>query len=88
MNVNHEAHKAKLRWQCRRGMLELDILLISFLDKHYDTLNEDEQKVFALFLTEADPDIYLWLMGKELPINPIFQNLVHKLRASKETPCI
>jgi antitoxin CptB len=82
MNVKNEAFKAKLRWQCRRGMLELDILLISFLDNHYDTLSSTEQEVFARLLTEPDPDIYLWLMGKEIPMDPAFQVLITLMRAS------
>ncbi len=85
--MNHEDPKAKLRWQCRRGMLELDILLISFLDKHYDTLSEHEQKAFAELLMEPDPDIYMWLMGKEAVIQPRFQIVVNKLRATQEKAC-
>ncbi|WP_196140874.1 succinate dehydrogenase assembly factor 2 [Aliikangiella sp. G2MR2-5] len=55
--------KNKLAWQCRRGMLELDVILIPFLEQHFDSLSENEQKIFSLLLEEADPDLYTWLMG-------------------------
>jgi len=55
--------KTKLAWQCRRGMLELDVILIPFLDQHFDQLNEVEQLAFSQLLEQADPDIYTWLMG-------------------------
>lgn len=53
----------KLRWQCRRGMLELDVILIPFLEKFYTTLSQQQKNDFERLLTEADPDLYTWLMG-------------------------
>ena len=55
--------KTKLNWQCRRGMLELDVILQPFLEKYFDTLSETQQLRFAELLNEADPDLYSWLMG-------------------------
>ena len=55
--------KNKLAWQCRRGMLELDVILIPFLNDFFDHLDTSQQNTFALFLEQADPDIYSWIMG-------------------------
>lgn len=57
--------KAKIRWQCRRGMLELDILLISFFDDCYDTLSRTEQEGFVRLLEYPDPDLYHWLLHEQ-----------------------
>ena len=53
----------QLKWQCRRGMLELDVILIPFLEEHFEGLNPGLQKAFVELLKEADPDIYTWIMG-------------------------
>jgi len=55
--------KTKLNWQCRRGMLELDVILQPFLEQHFDQLSENQQLLFAELLKQADPDLYSWLMG-------------------------
>ena len=55
--------KNRLKWQCRRGMLELDVILIPFLDEHLEGLTDDLQNAFVELLKHADPDIYTWIMG-------------------------
>ena len=56
-------NKSKLRWRCHRGMLELDLILMKFLDEAFDTLTHEEQMCFEQLLKEPDPDLYAWLMG-------------------------
>ncbi len=53
----------KLKWQCRRGMLELDVVLAPFLETFYADLEPSLQKEFVALLEHADPDIYTWVMG-------------------------
>jgi len=53
----------KLKWQCRRGMLELDVILIPFLAEDFETLDKILQNAFVELLKEADPDLYTWIMG-------------------------
>ncbi len=50
----------RIRWRCRRGMLELDIVLQRFLEKHYAQLSESQRKEFETLL--ALPDYDLWAM--------------------------
>lgn len=54
---------AKIRWNCRRGMLELDVILLPFVDQYFSTTPEGLQSCFVTLLEEADPDIFSWLMG-------------------------
>ena len=59
--------KSKLTWRCRRGMLELDLMLNQFLNKALDTLSENDYVLLENFLTHPDPDLYAWLMDYQTP---------------------
>lgn len=61
--------KAKIKWQCRRGMLELDLLLNRFVEERLSHLTEQEFTAFESLLTVPDPLLYAWLMGSENPSN-------------------
>jgi antitoxin CptB len=69
---------AKLRWQCRRGMLELDIILNQFLTSVFPTLTKKEQQQFQQLLSVDDPTLYAWLMGTEKPSDPDMYAIVSK----------
>ncbi len=56
-------NRKKLEWQCRRGMLELDVILSPFLQQHFDSLDSQSQLRFVELLEHPDPDIYTWVMG-------------------------
>lgn len=72
--------KAKLSWRCRRGMLELDLIFQSFLQKGLDTLNEQQVDAFRFLLTSTDPELYAWLMGHEEPHNEELRDIVALIR--------
>lgn len=61
---------ARLRWACRRGMLELDVLLLPFVDQAFDTLNFEQQETFERLLTCDDPDLFAWFMGHQKCMDP------------------
>jgi len=50
---------------CRRGMLELDVILLNFLDVRYYDLDLQFKKDFYDFLLESDNNLYLWLVKKK-----------------------
>jgi antitoxin CptB len=77
---NNKAELSRLRWACRRGMLELDLLLIPFFDKHYAQLTPKEQASFAELLSCTDPELFSWLMGHARPEKPEFCKLVERIR--------
>lgn len=68
--------KAKLTWHCRRGMLELDVILQRFLTCHLNQLTDDEITAFEHLLTAQDPDLYAWLMGYEMPVDKELRDIV------------
>ena len=60
-----ETNKARLRWACRRGMLELDVLLLPFINEAYDHLSAEDKLVVERLLLCDDPDLFAWFMGHE-----------------------
>lgn len=57
----------RLKWASRRGMLELDLILMPFLDNIYLTLEEDDQVRYESLLTCEDQDLFGWLMKHKEP---------------------
>lgn len=57
--------KNRMRWACRRGMLELDVLFRPFVDEAYDDLSAEQQDAFRRLLTCDDPDLFAWFMGHQ-----------------------
>lgn len=55
----------RLRWACRRGMLELDVLFMPFVEQAFKDLDEQQQLTFERLLTCDDPDLYAWFMGHQ-----------------------
>lgn len=53
----------QIRWACRRGMRELDLILLPFFDDAYQALRSDDKERFIALLKETDPDLLNWLMG-------------------------
>ena len=68
--------KAKLVWRCRRGMLELDLILTRFLEAYWDALSIKEQAIFERLLDSPDPDLYAWFMGYETVEDSDFKHMV------------
>lgn len=72
--------REKLRWACRRGMLELDLFLVPFFEKAYEALSNDEKEEFAAMLCHTDPELLAWLMGHDKPSSMPLQSLTAKIR--------
>jgi antitoxin CptB len=72
----------RLRWRCRRGMLELDALLQSFVEDAYRDLDPSEQLAFSRLLGREDIELYAWLAGREEPPAEL-RSVVEKLRSCK-----
>ena len=57
----------RLRWQCRRGMKELDILLTRYADERFAGAAVAERECFRRLLELQDPLIYAYCLGQERP---------------------
>ncbi|AOE50407.1 FAD assembly factor SdhE [Kangiella sediminilitoris] len=74
-----EQQLKKLQWGSRRGMLELDVVLIPYLESRSNQFSEEDVALYGELLEETDPDLYAWIMGFERP-KPKFANLVSSIR--------
>ncbi len=73
---------ARLKWACRRGMLELDVLLLPFIEQAWDTLSFDQQETFERLLTCDDPDLFAWFMGHHSCKDPELAKMVETVLSS------
>lgn len=67
---------ARLKWACRRGMLELDVLLLPFVEEAFDELSETQKETFERLLTSDDPDLFAWFMGHQKCDDPALAEIV------------
>lgn len=70
---------AKLKWRCRRGMKELDVLLSKYLEDQYSNASEDEQNTFHVLLEQEDPHLYAWFLGRSQSDDAKLQGLIEKI---------
>ena len=70
----------RLKWACRRGMLELDVLLGNFLDGGYLGLTKDDQALFVRLLECTDPELFSWLLGQAAPADPELARMAEMIR--------
>ena len=68
MSAETDAPEIKrLRWRCRRGMRELDQLMLRYLDRRWSTADEAERNLFLRLLDTEDDKLWRWFMGRERP---------------------
>ena len=75
--------RRRLRWRCRRGMRELDVLLERFVDNRYDGAPEDLRLAFGEFLALPDPEILGLLVGRLTSDDPALCRVVELVRAQR-----
>ena len=73
---SEKAEFNRLWWHSRRGMLELDNLLIPFVEQAYRDLNAEDQARYRKLLTCEDNDMFEWFMQRSRPEDPDLQRMV------------
>jgi len=71
---------ARVRWACRRGMLELDILFQPFVETQYEAMTDDDKNTFIRLLECEDPELFAWFMGHEQCQDPLLADMIIKVR--------
>jgi len=79
-----EKRYARLKWACRRGMLELDVLLMPFVETGFNDLDEQSKLDFERLLTSDDPDLFAWFMGHQScddeALNTMIQHILSRVK--------
>ena len=78
MHNGHDRVK-KLRWQCRRGMKELDVLFEAFLVKQAGPLLDGAWPELETLLKQEDDVLFDWVSGRNLPADPAVKILIDTL---------
>ena len=73
----------RLRWRCRRGMRELDVLLTAYLDSRYQRASAKTQEDFAYLLEQEDDQLWDWLLGRSVPDEARLAAIVAEVTASE-----
>lgn len=70
----------RLRWRCRRGVLELDLLLLRYLEHGYERAAPAERQAFRQLLEMEDLELQSWLLGDLLPADDALAAVIRALR--------
>lgn len=79
-----EINRFKLEWACRRGMRELDKMIMPFYKQHFDDLSETQQHAFVQMLSYTDPELFRWVMHQEIAPTPEIAELIEIIRSKIE----
>lgn len=70
-------------WHSRRGMLELDLILVPFVRDHFPNISEEDQARYEQLLECEDQDMFSWFMKAATPENADMVTIVEKILASR-----
>ncbi|HEX6550708.1 MAG TPA: succinate dehydrogenase assembly factor 2 [Gammaproteobacteria bacterium] len=71
---------SRLRWRCRRGMKELDVVLEGYLASHYPDASAEDRSAFEMLLELPDPDLLYQLTGRSTPADDAQARVIEILR--------
>lgn len=74
--------ESRLRWRCRRGMLEVELLLSRFLDEHFDMLTAEECSALERLLEYPDQQLLEYLFGRTAPTDEEIIPIVARIRTA------
>ncbi len=71
----------QIRWKCRRGMLELDLMLSRLVDRHGQAMSDAELQTLMQLLECEDDQLWDWMTGRGQPEDSRMKQLVQQIRA-------
>lgn len=76
MTEKTDYQQSRLLWGCKRGMLELDLILQPFVKEQFEHLSESLKADFVALLKVEDPTLFAWLLGHESVHESRFEKIV------------
>ena len=73
---------SRIRWDCRRGMLELDIVLARFMEQSFERLTAQEVEIFKGLLAYSDPDLLALIQDSRSVAGDEINTVLQLLRGS------
>lgn len=81
----NEVELKKMWWHSRRGMLELDLLLLPFATDKLAELDDSQQKIYQRLLEQEDQDLWSWLIEKELAPDSELKLMIQMILANNDS---
>jgi antitoxin CptB len=80
MNEDRQARIGRLKWHCRRALLELDIVFQRFWERHGDSIDEKTEAILTRLLELEDHELWALVNGKQATDDPELANLIARLQ--------
>ena len=74
-------NRGRVRWQCRRALLELDLVFTRFLERHFDRLTDGQLADLDDLLLVEDHDLWAMINGSKPVTDDRWKVMVELLRA-------
>lgn len=71
----------RIYWGCRRGMLELDLVMVPFFEQRFRQLADQDQQRFVRLLECEDTQLFQWFLGKGQPEDADLAAIVETINA-------
>ncbi len=85
-SIESPSDKARrLAWQCRRGIKEVEVVLLPFFEQHFLNLSGQDQALFEQLLNEQDVDMFEWFTKRTLPEDPALARIVSRVLFGEST---
>jgi antitoxin CptB len=79
------SEESRLRWQCRRGMRELDELLLRYLETRYPGAGSGEKTAFHRVLELPDPELNGYLLQRQVPVSEPLADVIQRILSHTQT---
>ena len=79
------SEESRLRWQCRRGMRELDELLVRYLETRYPIADDHEKATFRGVLELPDPELNAYLLQRQTPVSEPIADVIKLILSQPHT---
>ncbi|MEZ5538830.1 MAG: succinate dehydrogenase assembly factor 2 [Pseudomonadales bacterium] len=81
--MTSEHNFQRVRWHSRRGLLELDLVLVPFADQYFQTLSAADQDAYVKLLTMEDQDLLAWMLGHAKPAESDIAHIINLIRSRR-----
>ncbi len=80
MDPNGAARLNRLKWHCRRALLELDLVFERFWERHPEGLDDEDAKELEGLLAMEDHELWALVSGRERATDPRQSAMLERLR--------
>ena len=77
-------NRLRIEWDCRRGMLELDKIIMPFYKEHFDGLTEQQKYIFIRLLSATDLQLFSWFFNGSRSEDSEVQTMVEEIQRCQQ----